>query len=91
MVGQCGGRVGWQLGWCVWWGWKVHAGNNAPPIEQAEQPSRPLKVLCETRMQCCPLGPTGQSSGWGVWEGELARRGKEGDVDLKHALRIERS
>ena len=72
MVGQCGRRVGWQLGWCVWWGWKVHAGNNAPPIEQAEQPSRPLKVLCEARMQCCPSGPTGQSGGWGVWEGELA-------------------
>ena len=52
MVGQCGGRVGWQLGWCVWWGWKVHAGNNAPPIEQAEQPSRPLKVLCELHNTC---------------------------------------
>ena len=44
LVGNLGGVCG-GVGRCT----------QAPPIEQAEQPSRPLKVLCETCMQCCPL------------------------------------
>ena len=82
MVGQCGGRVGWQLGWCVWWGWKVHAGNNAPPIEQAEQPSvkqaeqaSHSKQLfhvsdgawcCHFRILSTPMDPFGASIATGV-------------------------